>query len=144
MKRRIATSGAVVLVCCAGTCQFGIPGANPLPAFFQGRYALSTKGHGPNTQIRIENNAIVAFIENGVEKQLTAGGSIQQLSGRINYLTLSGFMTPFPGRTEEQWTVSFSGDENDPGKYEGTIVYRLTARIEEFAHYPAEFERVGE
>ncbi len=143
MTRWIAASGAAVLACCAGNCLFEIPGTQPPPKFFDGTFDLTPQGPGPKVRIRINNNAIVAFIENGVDKQLTVGGSIQQLAGRITHLTLSGFMTPFPGRPQEQWTVSFSGDEGNEGAYNGTLVFRLTSRSDEFANYPAKFERVG-
>ncbi|MCZ6699313.1 MAG: hypothetical protein O7D94_10320 [Planctomycetota bacterium] len=143
MTRWLLASGAAVLACCAGNCLFELPGTLPPPNLLDGTFALTPIEQGPNVRIRIDNNAIVAFIENGVDKQLTVGGSIQQLPGRINHLTLSGFMTPFPGRPQEQWTVSFSGNEGNAGIYNGTLVFRLTTRTDEFASFPAKFERVG-
>ncbi len=141
MKHFVLILSLVCVACGGSSC--GVDGAALPHTGFDGMYSLTPVG-GPTLRFRISQGTVVSFEEDGVEKPVTTTSAIQQIPGEIRFFSFSAVTRMFDGRSEEQWTVSFSGDQKATDVYEGTMILRLTAQTQEFENYQAVFRRVGD
>lgn len=144
MARFVVLGISTILFCGAGTCGTDPLAGAPQHTLFHGMYALMAEDGGPTVRFRIDNNSVIAVEEDGVQKAVTGSSAIQQIPGEIRFFSFTAFMQPFAGRAMEQWTISFSGEQVSSTRYEGTMVFRLTAETREFENHTAQFRRVGD
>lgn len=141
MKHVVLILSSVCLACGGTSCGVG---AAALPhTVFDGAYSL-TPVDGPKLRFRISQGTVVSFEEDGVDKPVTTTSAIQQIPGEIRFFSFSAVTQMFDGRSEQQWTVSFTGDQKSTDVYEGTMTLRLTAQMQAFENYQAVLRRVGD
>ena len=117
---------------------------NFTPVEFNGTYQFVSQASNYSLTVKVHNATVTQVKDDGVMKAVLGGSPAQQFPKKLSYIGFTALFTPFDGRPDEQWTISFSGDEIATGAYTGKLKFRLLATGQNFAEYDCTFARIGD